>query len=149
MEVDPSSSSPGAGEGGGGGIGSGGGDLWPFDSLTTSLLFSSVSASPQPLPASSSSWLTPPSPLWLFDERQLLPLDMGAPAAPATAPPAEAAAVVEEVHRTRSGEPRCFVLVVRFFSCCWIIQFGTNKGEKRKIEIDLHWDFVLIFGSGL
>uniref|UniRef100_A0A0D9Y5S9 RWP-RK domain-containing protein n=1 Tax=Oryza glumipatula TaxID=40148 RepID=A0A0D9Y5S9_9ORYZ len=123
MEVDPSSSSPGAGEGGGGGIGGGGGDLWPFDSLTTSLLFSSVSASPQPLPASSSSWLTPPSPLWLFDERQLLPLDMGAPAAPATAPPAEAAAVVEEVHRTRSG--------------------NSDTTSKRVDQINSKWQFHL------
>ncbi|WVZ72951.1 hypothetical protein U9M48_021331 [Paspalum notatum var. saurae] len=79
MDLDPSASA----------------DAWPFDSLTTSLLFSS-SSSPQlpPLPANSSSWLTPPSPLWLFEDRHLLPLD--SPAAPE-------AAVVDEVQRTRSG----------------------------------------------
>ncbi|ONM28148.1 Protein NLP6 [Zea mays] len=62
-------------------------DAWPFDSLTTSLLFS-----PQltPIPANSSfSWLTPHSPLWLFEDRHLLPLD--------------APAVFEEVQRPRSG----------------------------------------------
>jgi hypothetical protein len=74
---------------------------WPFDSLTTSLLFSSVSASPPlpSLPTNSSSWLTPPSPLWLFEDRHLLPLE------PPQAPEAAvAAAVVEEVQRARSGE---------------------------------------------
>ncbi|KAK3159620.1 hypothetical protein QOZ80_1BG0048870 [Eleusine coracana subsp. coracana] len=94
MDLDPSpSSAPG-------GDACGSGDAWPFDTLTTSLLFSSVSASPSlpPLPANSSSWLTPPSPLWLFDDRQLLPLE--APAAPEAA---VAAAVVEEVQRVRSG----------------------------------------------
>ncbi|GJN38246.1 hypothetical protein PR202_gb27270 [Eleusine coracana subsp. coracana] len=93
MDLDPSpSSAPG-------GDACGSGDAWPFDTLTTSLLFSSVSASPSlpPLPANSSSWLTPPSPLWLFDDRQLLPLE--APAAPEAA---VAAAVVEEVQRVRS-----------------------------------------------
>ncbi|KAJ1281818.1 hypothetical protein BS78_03G003000 [Paspalum vaginatum] len=81
MDLDPSASA----------------DAWPFDSLTTSLLFSSSSASP-PLPANSSSWLTPPSPLWLFEDRHLLPLD--SPAAPEAA---VAAAVVDEVQRARSG----------------------------------------------
>jgi hypothetical protein len=91
MDFDPSPASA---------HGDGSGGAWPFDSLTTSMLFSSVSASPQ-LPASSSSWLTPPSPLWLFEDRHLLPLD-----APSAAPEAAvAAAVVEEVQRARSGEP--------------------------------------------
>ncbi|KAI5006221.1 hypothetical protein ZWY2020_033464 [Hordeum vulgare] len=69
MDIDPSSVSHA----------DGGGDLWPFDSLTTSLFFSSVSSSPplHPLPVASSSWLTPPSPLWLFDDRQMMPIEVG------------------------------------------------------------------------
>jgi hypothetical protein len=70
MDLDPSpSSAPGDG-----------GDAWPFD---TSLLFSTS-------PPSSSSWLAPPSPFWLFDDRQLQ-----TPAAP----------VVDDVQRARSGNP--------------------------------------------
>jgi len=78
-------------------------DAWPFDSLASSLLFPSVSASPPlpPLPANSSSWLTPPSPLWFFEDRNLLPLD--APQAPEAA--VAAAVVVEEIQRARSGDP--------------------------------------------
>uniref|UniRef100_A0ACD5VVI3 Uncharacterized protein n=1 Tax=Avena sativa TaxID=4498 RepID=A0ACD5VVI3_AVESA len=96
MDIDPSSASHA----------DGGGDLWPFDSLTTSLFFSSVSSSPplHPLPVASSSWLTPPSPLWLFDDRQMLPIELGpAPAAAPENTAAVAAAVAEEVHRARSG----------------------------------------------
>ncbi|PAN33048.1 hypothetical protein PAHAL_5G537300 [Panicum hallii] len=95
-------------------------DAWPFDSLTTSLLFSSVSASPPlpPLPANSSSWLTPPSPLWLFEDRHLLPLD--APQAPEAA---VAAAVVEEVQRARSG--------------------NSDTTSKRVEQINHKWQFHL------
>ncbi|KAI4967763.1 hypothetical protein ZWY2020_015101 [Hordeum vulgare] len=97
MDIDPSSVSHA----------DGGGDLWPFDSLTTSLFFSSVSSSPplHPLPVASSSWLTPPSPLWLFDDRQMMPIEVGpAPAAAPDNTAAVAAAVAEEVcHRARSG----------------------------------------------
>ncbi|KAM3329616.1 hypothetical protein ACQJBY_026576 [Aegilops geniculata] len=92
MDIDPSSVSHA----------DGGGDLWPFDSLTTSLFFSSVSSSPplHPLPVASSSWLTPPSPLWLFEDRQMMPIEVGP--APAAAPD-NTAAVAEEVQRARSG----------------------------------------------
>ncbi|KAL6627042.1 hypothetical protein ACP70R_030768 [Stipagrostis hirtigluma subsp. patula] len=113
MDLDPApSSAPGDG--------CGSGDAWPFDTLTTSLLFSSVSASPTlpPLPASSSSWLTPPSPLWLFDDRQLLPIE--APAAPEAA---VAAAVVEEVQRARSG--------------------NSDTTNKRVEQINKKWQFHL------
>ena len=104
MDLDPS---PASAHGDGGGCA----DAWPFDSLTTSMLFSSVSASPQlqPLPANS-SWLTPPSPLWLFEDRHMLPLD-----APDAAPEAAvAAAVVEEVQRARSGEPSFLLLLLSY-----------------------------------
>ncbi|KAM0852764.1 hypothetical protein ACQ4PT_051533 [Festuca glaucescens] len=94
MDIDPSSASHADSWG----------DLWPFDSFTTSLLFSS-SPPLHPLPVTSSSWmLTPLSPLWLFDDRQMLPIEVGP--APAAAPedtsiPAPVAA--EDVHRARSG----------------------------------------------
>ena len=97
-------------------------DAWPFDSLTTSLLFSSVSASPPlpPLPANSSSWLTPPSPLWFFEDRHLLPLD--APQAPEAT---VAAAVVEEVQRARSGDT-FFLLHIGSKLPAWIVRFRNN-----------------------
>ncbi|KAG8045484.1 hypothetical protein GUJ93_ZPchr0008g11524 [Zizania palustris] len=127
MELDPPSSSAAGAGADDGGVG-GEGDLWPFDSLTTSMLFSSVSSSPPlpPLPSSSSSWLAPPSPLWLFDERQMLPLDM--PVAPAMDAAAAAAAtreaaVVEEVHRTRSG--------------------NSDTTTKRVDQTDSKWQFDL------
>ncbi|XP_006643969.3 protein NLP3 [Oryza brachyantha] len=127
MEVDPSSSSPPAGAGGEGvGVAVGAADMWPFDSLTTSLLFSSVSSSPPPpFPATSSSWLTPPSPLWLFDERQLLPLDMvpAPPAVAVAATPEAAVAVVDEVHRARSG--------------------NSDTTSKRVEQINSKWQFHL------
>nr|CAB3475617.1 unnamed protein product [Digitaria exilis] len=96
-------------------------DAWPFDSLTTSLLFSSVSASPPlpSLPANSSSWLTPPSPLWLFEDRHLLPLE--APQAPEAA---VAAAVVEEVQRARSNG-------------------NSDTTSKRVQQINHKWHFNL------
>ncbi|KAL6850246.1 hypothetical protein ACP4OV_020873 [Aristida adscensionis] len=116
MDLDPSPSSAHGGDG------CGSGDAWPFDTLTTSLLFSSVSASPQlpPLPAGSSSWLTPPSPLWLFDDRQLLPLD-------ATAPPEAAAAAVQEVQRARSG--------------------NSETTSKKVDQINQKWQFHLSLDS--
>jgi hypothetical protein len=85
-------------------------DAWPFDSLTTSLLFS-----PQltPIPANSSfSWLTPHSPLWLFEDRHLLPLD--------------APAVFEEVQRPRSGEPSFSFL---FLSFPFLSQYLTSPSH--------------------
>ncbi|CAM0880599.1 unnamed protein product [Alopecurus aequalis] len=94
MDMDPSSAAHA----------DGGGDLWPFDTLTTSLFFSSVSSSPplHPLPVASSSWLTPPSPLWLFDDRQMMPIEVGP--APAAAPEDTVPApVAYDVQRARSG----------------------------------------------
>jgi hypothetical protein len=94
MDIDPSSAAHA----------DGGGDLWPFDSLTTSLLFSS-SPPLHPLPGTSSSWmLTPQSPLWLFDDRQMMPIEVGpAPAAEDISIPAPVAAA-DDVHRARSGK---------------------------------------------
>jgi hypothetical protein len=120
MDIDPSSASHA----------DGGGDLWPFDSLTTSLYFSSISSSPplHPLPVTSSSWLlAPPSPLWLFDDRQLMPVEL-APS-PAVAPESNAAAapVAEDVHRARSAGKLSLYFRPNRYSIfvSRIVRFGT------------------------